>query len=193
MDKKFHAIHSREPRPGPADLNGICANMEFNAMANSALSARPADAQAARSVKSAGQGRSGSRLSKYFSDFSHLVAHAAGTPAAFLLAVLTILVWAVSGPLFGYSDTWQLVINTGTTIVTFLMVFLIQSTQNRDTMALQLKLSELIIAMKGAKDSVATIEDLSEEELEQLHRELSERMQVARDAHDGKHVKRNRP
>ena len=77
----------------------------------------------------------------------------------------------MTGPIFDYSDTWQLVINTGTTIVTFLMVFLIQNTQNRDTMALQLKLSELIIAMKGAKDSVATIEDLSEEELEQLHKE----------------------
>jgi hypothetical protein len=96
-------------------------------------------------------GSQGSLFSKYFSRFSHAAAHATGTPAAFLIAALTILVWAVTGPLFHYSDTWQLVINTGTTIVTFLMVFLIQNTQNRDTMALQLKLAELIIAMKGAK------------------------------------------
>ena len=88
----------------------------------------------------------------------------------------------MTGPIFNYSDTWQLVINTGTTIVTFLMVFLIQNTQNRDTMALQLKLSELIIAMRGVKNSVATIEDLSEDELEDLHKELSARVQVASDA-----------
>jgi low affinity Fe/Cu permease len=120
--------------------------------------------------------------SKLFSKFSHLVAHASGTPAAFLLATLTILIWGVTGPIFHYSDTWQLVINTGTTIVTFLMVFLIQNTQNRDTMALQLKLSELIIAMRGVKNSVATIEDLSEDELEDLHKQLSARVQVAHDA-----------
>jgi low affinity Fe/Cu permease len=117
----------------------------------------------------------GSLFSKCFSRFSHAAAHATGTPAAFLIAALTILVWAVTGPLFGYSDTWQLVINTGTTIVTFLMVFLIQNTQNRDTMALQLKLAELIIAMKGAKNSLATVEDLTEEELEDLHKELCAR------------------
>ena len=87
----------------------------------------------------------------------------------------------MTGPIFNYSDTWQLVINTGTTIVTFLMVFLIQNTQNRDTMALQLKLSELIIAMRGVKNSVATIEDLSEDELEDLHKQLSARVQVASD------------
>ena len=118
-------------------------------------------------------------FSKYFSHFSHAAAHATGTPAAFLIAALTILVWAVTGPLFHYSDTWQLVINTGTTIVTFLMVFLIQNTQNRDTMALQLKLAELIIAMKGAKNSLATVEDLTEEELEDLHEELCARADAA--------------
>jgi low affinity Fe/Cu permease len=124
-------------------------------------------------------GQNGNALSKAFSRFSHATAHAAGTPAAFLIATVTILIWAVSGPLFGYSDTWQLVINTGTTIVTFLMVFLIQNTQNRDTMALQLKLSELIIAMKGAKNSLATVEDLSEEELEDLHKDLCARADAA--------------
>jgi low affinity Fe/Cu permease len=118
-------------------------------------------------------------FSKYFSRFSHAAAHATGTPAAFLIAALTILVWAVTGPLFHYSDTWQLVINTGTTIVTFLMVFLIQNTQNRDTMALQLKLAELILAMKGAENSLATVEDLTEEELEDLHKQLCARADAA--------------
>jgi low affinity Fe/Cu permease len=80
-----------------------------------------------------------------------------------------IVTWAVTGPLFGYSDTWQLIINTGTTIVTFLMVFLIQNTQNRDTLALQLKLAEIIIVMKGAENRYATIEDLDDEELERIH------------------------
>jgi low affinity Fe/Cu permease len=124
-------------------------------------------------------GHHGNALSKAFSRFAHATAHAAGTPAAFLLAAVTILLWALSGPLFGYSDTWQLVINTGTTIVTFLMVFLIQNTQNRDTLALQLKLAELIIAMKGAKNSLATVEDLSEEELEDLHKDLCARADAA--------------
>ena len=86
--------------------------------------------------------------------------------------------WAASGPLFGFSDTWQLVINTSTTIVTFLMVFLIQHTQNRDTLALQLKLAELIIAVKGAENEIATAEDLSEEELEQLHGEYRRRAEA---------------
>ena len=118
----------------------------------------------------------------YFSKFSHAVAHATGTPTAFLLATATIVIWAVTGPVFGYSDTWQLVINTGTTIVTFLMVFLIQNTQNRDTMALQLKLSELIIAMKDAENRIATVEDLPEEDLEQLHKELCAQAEAAGDA-----------
>jgi len=93
-----------------------------------------------------------------------------GSPLAFLIAVAVVIIWAISGPLFGFSDTWQLVINTGTTIVTFLMVFLIQNTQNRDTMAVQLKLAELIIKQRGAKNSLATIEDMSDADLEQLHR-----------------------
>jgi len=102
-----------------------------------------------------------------------------GTATAFALATVTILIWAITGPIFQFSDTWQLVINTGTTIVTFLMVFLIQHTQNRDTLALQLKLAELIIAMKGAENSVATIEDLPEEQLEELHKKLCARADAA--------------
>ena len=103
------------------------------------------------------------------------MAHLAGKPATFLIAVAVVVIWAVSGPLFGFSDTWQLVINTSTTIVTFLMVFLIQNTQNRDTLALQLKLAELIIAVQGAKNNIATAEDLSEEDLERLHESYRKR------------------
>ena len=111
-----------------------------------------------------------------------MAARAAGSPTAFLLATAFIIIWALTGPVFGYSDTWQLVINTATTIITFLMVFLIQNTQNRDSLALQVKLSELIIAMKGAENRIATVEDLSEEELEQLHKDLCARADAAGDA-----------
>jgi len=104
-----------------------------------------------------------------FSELASQTAHYAGKPLTFLVAVLVVVVWAVTGPLFGYSDTWQLVINTSTTIVTFLMVFLLQHTQNRDTMALQLKLAELIIAMQGAENKLAVAEDLTLEELEHMH------------------------
>ena len=90
-----------------------------------------------------------------------------------------VLAWVVTGRCFDYSDTWQLVINTGTTIVTFLMVFLIQNTQNRDTLAIQLKLSELVLAMKGAENKFAAIEDLTDEELEDLHEDCRSRAEVA--------------
>jgi low affinity Fe/Cu permease len=106
-----------------------------------------------------------------FSRFAQATALWAGHPTAFLLALTVIAVWIVTGPIFNYSDTWQLVINTGTTIVTFLMVFLIQNTQNRDIMAVQLKLSELVLAMKGAPNKFAAIEDLTDEELQALHDE----------------------
>jgi len=103
------------------------------------------------------------------------VAHVSGKPIVFLAAVLVVILWAVSGPLFGFSDTWQLVINTSTTIITFLMVFLIQNTQNRDTMALQVKLAELIVVMQGADNQLATAEDLSDKDLEKLHQHYRER------------------
>ena len=93
----------------------------------------------------------------------------------FLLAVAVVVVWAVTGPLFGFSDTWQLVINTGTTIVTFLMVFLIQATQNRDTMALQLKLDELILATKDARNHIAGIEEEPDERIEMAKDEVRKR------------------
>jgi low affinity Fe/Cu permease len=92
---------------------------------------------------------------------------------------VVVAVWAVTGPIFGYSDTWQLVINTGTTIVTFLMVFLIQNTQYRDTMAIQLKLGELILAMRGVPNKFAVIEDLSDEELESLHEKCRTQAETA--------------
>jgi low affinity Fe/Cu permease len=105
----------------------------------------------------------------WFSSFAQSTARMAGKPATFLSAVGIIVVWALTGPLFGYSETWQLVINTTTTIVTFLMVFLIQNTQNRDTLALQVKLAELIINMPGAPDRLADAEDMSEKQLDTLH------------------------
>src|SRR5690349_12671019 len=105
-------------------------------------------------------------LSHRFSIMACRTATLAGKPISFMVATTLVILWAVTGPLFGFSDTWQLVINTSTTIVTFLMVFLIQHTQNRDTLAIQLKLAELIIAVRNAENKVAVAEDLSEEELE---------------------------
>src|SRR6201995_4413272 len=98
-----------------------------------------------------------------------------GRPATFLLAGAVVVIWAVTGPLFGFSDTWQLVINTGTTIVTFLMVFLIQATQNRDTLALQLKLDELIVATKNARNRIAGIEETPDHVLAAAKQDILER------------------
>ena len=116
---------------------------------------------------------------EWFSHFARVTALWSGKPVVFSLALLTILVWGLTGPMFDFSDTWQLVINTGTTIVTFLMVFLIQNTQNRDILTVQLKLSELVLAMKGAKNEFASIEDLTDDELQALHRECHARAEKA--------------
>lgn len=117
-------------------------------------------------------------LVQQFAQFAHATSLWTGHPYAFLVAVGVVLVWALLGPIFNYSDTWQLVINTGTTIVTFLMVFLIQNTQNRDTLAIQIKLSELVLAMKGAENKFAAIEDLTDEELERLHDDCRARVET---------------
>jgi low affinity Fe/Cu permease len=106
-----------------------------------------------------------SRLGKLFDRISTAVTNAAGTPYAFISAFLVIVIWGVSGPVFDFSDTWQLVINTGTTIITFLMVFIIQQSQNKETRAIQLKLNELIASNKNASNRLIDIEDLTEEEL----------------------------
>jgi low affinity Fe/Cu permease len=103
-----------------------------------------------------------------FTRFAKWTSRATGHPATFATAVLIILVWALTGPVFGFSDTWQLVINTGTTIITFLMVFLIQNTQNRDSAAMQLKLDELIRAINGAHNGLLDLEELSDEELDKI-------------------------
>jgi low affinity Fe/Cu permease len=104
-----------------------------------------------------------------FERFSSKVSHATGSPMAFIIAMFTIIIWGLTGPLFDYSDTWQLVINTGTTIITFLMVFVIQKSQNKDSKSVQLKLNELIAANRFASNRLIVVEDLSEEELDVLH------------------------
>jgi low affinity Fe/Cu permease len=112
---------------------------------------------------------------EWFGHFARVASNAAGKPIVFIAAVVIVLIWALLGPMFGFSDTWQLVINTGTTIITFLMVFLIQNTQNRDQMAVQLKLGELILAIRGAENRLAVAEEMSDEELESLHEECKRR------------------
>ncbi|HEX2724498.1 MAG TPA: low affinity iron permease family protein [Beijerinckiaceae bacterium] len=113
-------------------------------------------------------------ISRLFAEFAGAVAHAAGRPWIFALSVLVIVLWGASGPVFGFSDTWQLIVNTATTIVTFLMVFLIQNTQNRDGAAIQAKLDELIRA-SAAQNLYIGIEHLTEEELEELRRKCEAR------------------
>ena len=108
-------------------------------------------------------------MSEIFHKVASKVSQATGSPIAFIVAVSIIIVWWFSGSAFNFSDTWQLVINTGTTIITFLMVFLIQNTQNRDARAIHIKLDELLKGVKGARTGLVDIEDLSDEELEKLH------------------------
>jgi low affinity Fe/Cu permease len=113
-------------------------------------------------------------MREFFRRAAKSVASVLGSPYAFGVALLVVVVWAVLGPVFGFSDTWQLVINTGTTIITFLVVFLIQNTQNRDTKALHLKLDELIRAVGGARNGLIDSEDLTEDELNRLEAEFAE-------------------
>jgi len=113
-------------------------------------------------------------LNEIFRKLAHIVSGLAGSAPAFLLALVVVVVWGVTGPLFHFSDTWQLVINTATTIVTFLMVFLIQNTQNRDSQAIHTKLDELLVATQGARNSIAIAEELSDEELDEERHHFEE-------------------
>jgi low affinity Fe/Cu permease len=121
------------------------------------------------------------RRRSWFTRLTKGTAHAAGRPVAFTLAASAIVAWALTGPLFHYSITWQLVINTGTTIVTFLMVFLIQSTQNRDAEAVQVKLDELIRAIGNAKNELLDLEELEEDDLDHLRKTYGDLARMARD------------
>jgi low affinity Fe/Cu permease len=117
-----------------------------------------------------------------FDHFARLFSHLSGRPFAFNVAIVVILIWFISGPLFGFSDTWQLIINTATTIITFLMVFLIQHTQNRDTEAMQVKLDELIRAFEGANNALLDLEEIEEEELTLLRQHYIALAKEAREA-----------
>jgi low affinity Fe/Cu permease len=121
-----------------------------------------------------------SSLGRTLERASQAVTHWAGSSWAFALAALVIVVWLITGPLFHFSDTWQLVINTGTTIVTFLMVFLIQRAQNKDALAIQLKLNEIVAAIQGASNRLIAVEELSEPELNALHRHYCKLAAMAR-------------
>jgi low affinity Fe/Cu permease len=110
--------------------------------------------------------RKNKKLSRLFQNLANKVTKITGTPIAFITALMVVIIWALTGPIFGYSDTWQLVINTGTTIITFLMVFIIQQTQNKETTAIQLKLNELIACHERASNRLVDVEDLTEEELD---------------------------
>jgi low affinity Fe/Cu permease len=120
------------------------------------------------------------RNGSWYARFAKRAAHFCGRPKVFALAVATIVVWAVTGPVFGFSDTWQLVINTSTTIVTFLMVFLIQNTQNRDTEAIQVKLDELIRATQGAHNALLDLEELDEAKLDEFRAKYEALARAAR-------------
>ena len=122
-------------------------------------------------------------MRELFRKFAQVTSAAVGSSWTFLLAVLIICIWAITGPMFNYSDTWQLIINTGTTIVTFLMVFLIQNTQNRDNKAIHLKLDELIKGVEGARTKLVNLEQLSDSDLEKLQSEF-ERLQAANDTRE---------
>jgi|SRR5215213_7462574 len=116
----------------------------------------------------------------WFTRAAKWASRAAGRPITFMIAVAIILLWAITGPIFHFSDTWQLVINTGTTIITFLMVFLIQNTQNRDTEAIQIKLDELIRAVESAHNALLDLEELDDEELDSIRKDYLDLAQAAR-------------
>ena len=120
------------------------------------------------------------RSAAWYSSFAKAAAHFCGRPRVFTLAVTVIVVWVITGPLFEFSDTWQLVINTGTTIITFLMVFLIQRTQNKDALAIHMKLNEIVAALEGASNRLIDVEDLTEDEIETLHKHYQRLVAMAK-------------
>lgn len=127
-------------------------------------------------------------FSRWFDRFSNKVTRASGSPFAFLTALCVILIWAITGPVFHYSDTWQLVINTGTTIVTFLMVFVIQQSQNKDSVAIHLKLNELLSASNHASDYLIAVEDLSEDELMVIQKYYMKMAELSKQKAEIKHT-----
>jgi low affinity Fe/Cu permease len=120
------------------------------------------------------------KLSVMLERFSQKATQATGTSTAFIIALGVIIVWGITGPLFNFSDTWQLVINTGTTVVTFLMVFLIQRSQNKDALAIHLKLNEIVAALDGASNRLIDVEDLTEQEIQTLHKHFRELVRMAK-------------
>jgi low affinity Fe/Cu permease len=130
------------------------------------------------------QSRNKSGFKLWFEKTAAIITRIAGSSTAFLIALLVIVAWAITGPVFKFSDTWQLVINTGTTIITFLMVFIIQQSQNKDSLAIQLKLNELIAAEKRASNRLIVVEDLSQDELEVLKKFYVKLSQLAREGND---------
>ena len=126
------------------------------------------------------RGRKGHGVSAFFEKLAHAAIEWAGGSWAFAMAVSVILVWGLTGPIFGFSDTWQLVINTGTTIVTFLMVFLIQRSQNKDSRAVHLKLNEIVAALQGASNRLINVEDLTETEIRLLHGHYQRLVEMAK-------------
>lgn len=120
-------------------------------------------------------------VSELLEKFSYQATRATGTSVAFVIALAVIIIWALTGPIFGYSDTWQLVINTGTTIITFLMVFLIQRAQNKDALAIHLKLNEIVAALEGASNRLIDVEDLSEPEIDALRNYYKRLIELARE------------
>ena len=120
------------------------------------------------------------KISQLLENFSHKVTQASGTSSAFIIALLVVIIWLITGPIFKFSDTWQLVINTGTTIVTFLMVFLIQRTQNKDALAIHIKLNEIVAALEGASNRLIDVEDLNEDEIKTLHKHYQRLVEMAK-------------
>ena len=132
-------------------------------------------------------------LSAWFSNFAGTMARAVGHPAAFIIALGAVIVWAISGPFFGFSNTWQLIINTTTTIVTSLIVFLIQNTQNRDTAALQLKIDELIRATEGAHNALLDLEEIEEDQMDVIRARYARLAESARQGKKSGKVDTDRP